>query len=286
MKMDVDIDASDQTTDISPYEYHGHTHSDFEKESLSSAQVQGSCRHPQFLSTSITTSGRRGDKLTQVEIVSRAPVVDKDTEIVELQQALDREREARQRTEEQLAESCKRSIEVKDCLDEKEMYLKDVETQKKRTQDSLDKAKSDLAQKSQDAAEYCKLWKRTGKELNTLRAMEQGFYKITDQYLIQLFVHLRILIRDFAIQYFDGKSLDVKAISVRRKLPFGNLFYETCLSPNDLDTKLRRPSRCQEVIQSFLWRVIECDIFGKYDWLGSNTRRQFLALCKQLRRCK
>ncbi|KAF4338995.1 hypothetical protein FBEOM_7082 [Fusarium beomiforme] len=129
----------------------------------------------------------------------------------------------------------------------------------KELQEKCDMTSEDVMKKDQDAVKFRKLWKKAATEHDKFRASGQGFYQVTDEYLVELINHLRLAIRDFSIQYFDGQSLKRSKFS-------GYMKY------------LRSPTKSPEVIQAFLWRVVVDEVFQKFEWLGTETSRYFLRL--------
>ncbi|KAF5977538.1 hypothetical protein FBULB1_6470 [Fusarium bulbicola] len=119
----------------------------------------------------------------------------------------------------------------------------------KESQDKCDTISQDVIKKDQDVTKFRKLWKKAAMEHDKFRASGQGFYQITDEYLVELINHLRLNIRDLSIQYFDERK--------------GYMRY------------LESPTRSHEVVQAFLWRVIVHEIFEKFEWLGANTCDDF-----------
>jgi hypothetical protein len=68
----------------------------------------------------------------------------------------------------------------------------------------LAKRESELTERESELAEARKGWRKVASELNKIRTKGQGFYQVTDQYLIDKTNSLRYSIRNFSIQYFEG----------------------------------------------------------------------------------
>ncbi|KAF4436065.1 hypothetical protein FACUT_6756 [Fusarium acutatum] len=144
----------------------------------------------------------------------------------------------------------------------------------KESQEKCDKISQDVIKKDQDVTKFRKLWKKAAMEHDKFRASGQGFYQITDEYLVELINHLRLNIRDLSIQYFDGIALKGDRFT----------FYEpdylkhldnTTLERDGFMRYLKSSTKSHEVVQAFLWRVIVFEIFEKFEWLGAETSADF-----------
>ncbi len=121
---------------------------------------------------------------------------------------------------------------------------------------------NDLRQKTAEAKDALRRWKQTARELNDFRSSAQGFYIVTDKYLIELAEGLRFNIQNFAIQYFEGNGPD--------KIKFDETdFFKRYIEPvKDHDQFLQSPERCSSLIQRFLWKVVALHIFDNFRWAG------------------
>ncbi|KAF5253505.1 hypothetical protein FANTH_1576 [Fusarium anthophilum] len=149
-------------------------------------------------------------------------------------------------------------------LQEKTLKLKEL-------QDKCDMMSQDAITKDQDITKFRKLWKKAATEHDKFRASGQGFYQITDEYLVELINHLRLNIRDLSIQYFDGIAPKGDPLTVYQPHYFNHLNNTT----KGYMRYLKSPTRSHEVVQAFLWRVIFHEIFEKFEWLGADTSDDF-----------
>jgi len=169
----------------------------------------------------------------------------------ELQDKLDKERGLREKAE---YDSHQKGIEV-------EQLRKSLDVEEGRREN----AQADLKQKSFEAEEIRKRWKQAARELDKLRSQSQGFYQVTDQYLIQLTTQLRYNTRSFAIQYFGGELRENANIKETG-------YWKDYMEPATRDTSaydyLMSNGRCPSIIQAFLWRFLIVEIFDNFRWAG------------------
>ncbi|KAI1059103.1 hypothetical protein LB507_004153 [Fusarium sp. FIESC RH6] len=151
-------------------------------------------------------------------------------------------------------------------LEEKNRNLQEL-------QQECNDLKNELDEKSATEADIRKIWKKTAKELNKLRANSQGFYQVTDEYLAEQINYLKIGIRDFSIQYFDGKSIP-KGVMTETNPDYWPHF-KSSASERDLGRYLKSPKNCHKLVQAFLWRVIMKELFYRFDWLGKEYYNAF-----------
>lgn len=152
----------------------------------------------------------------------------------------------------------------------------DLKTQFESKQKQL---KHELEEKEKEVTERTRMWKRAATELNKLRA--QGFYQITDDYLVGLIVRLRYSIRRFSLQYFEGTSLPKTSLfanlpnylnHVRAIMPGKEAeIYAGGHSKNDY-----------QIIQALIWRVLVAEVFNKFTWVGGKTSESFKHLHTKL----
>jgi hypothetical protein len=165
--------------------------------------------------------------------------------------------------------------------------LEDARIQRKRLEDDLSekssklaKRESELAERDSELAEARKGWRKVAGELDKIRTKGQGFYQVTDQYLVDKTSSLRYSIRNFAIQYFEGemkREVQIKA----------SKYLELYIQPTTPDSTayqelFRSPKRCPSLIQGILWRVLYGTIFDQFQWAGGAGDDVYL-LCKTLR---
>lgn len=155
----------------------------------------------------------------------------------------------------------------------------------KESQEKCDIISQDVIKKDQDVTKFRKLWKKAAMEHDKFRASGQGFYQITDEYLVELINNLRLNIRDLSIQYFDGIAFKGD------RFPYFQPNYLNHLNNITLGHKgfmryLESSTRSHQVVQAFLWRVIVHEIFEKFEWLGEYTSDDFRHLRHELKPCK
>ncbi|CVK98755.1 uncharacterized protein FMAN_08459 [Fusarium mangiferae] len=165
---------------------------------------------------------------------------------------------------EELQEQC--DIMSKDAIKNSQML--------KESQEKCGTISQEVTKKDQDVIKFRKLWKKAATEHDKFRASGQGFYQITDEYLVELINHLRLNIRDLSIQYFDG------IVWKGDRFIFYEPGYFYHLNNTTLESKgfmryLESSTTSHEVVQGFLWTVIVHEIFDKFEWLGSDTCYDF-----------
>lgn len=138
-------------------------------------------------------------------------------------------------------------------------------------------AEKELSQRNIEVEDIRKRWKQVARELDKFRAQGQGFYQVTDHYLIDLATRLRYNIRSFAIQYFGGELH--RNVRMERTDFWDR--YMTDATP-DYEAYLASPGRRPSIIQSFLWKVLEGQIFGRFLWAG-RASKHVRNLCQLLR---
>jgi hypothetical protein len=165
--------------------------------------------------------------------------------------------------------------------------LEDARTERKELEDDLfeksselAKRESELAERDSELAEVRKGWRKVAGELNKIRTKGQGFYQVTDQYLVDKTSSLRYSIRNFAIQYFEGEMKREVQIKPSEYLEF-------YIQPTTPDTTayqelFRSPKRCPSLIQGILWRVLHGTIFNEFQWAGRPGDHVY-RLCQRLR---
>ncbi|EEU42087.1 uncharacterized protein NECHADRAFT_85974 [Fusarium vanettenii 77-13-4] len=143
------------------------------------------------------------------------------------------------------------------------------------------KLKHELEEKEKEVTERTRMWKKAATELNKLRATAQGFYQITDEYLIGLIVRLRYSIRNFSFQYFEGTS--PPKISIFAKLP-NYLNHARAIMPGkeaEIYAGVHSKKNYQ-IIQALTWRVLVAEVFNKFTWVGGKTSESFKHLHTKL----
>ncbi|KAF9777766.1 hypothetical protein IL306_004334 [Fusarium sp. DS 682] len=200
-------------------------------------------------------------------------------EMMDIDDCQDCQEQQRQKPSEKALEA--QLADLKTQLQEKDQKLKELEAkcdimskdairndQKlKESQEKCDMISKDVIKKDQDVTKFRKLWKKAAMEHDKFRASGQGFYQITDEYLVELINHLRLDIRDLSIQYFDGIVLKGDRFFTYRPSYIKHL--ERTTSERDGFLRfIKSPTRSHEVIQAFLWRVIVDEIFEMNCSLG------------------
>ncbi|KAL5338346.1 hypothetical protein BJX70DRAFT_366852 [Aspergillus crustosus] len=145
-----------------------------------------------------------------------------------------------------------------------------------------EKAQQEVRQKNSDLDVLRKRWKQAARELDKSRSQNQGFYQVTDNYLIELTSRLRYNVRNFAIQYFSGEVKMKTRLKPENKPKLWDTYMgATTPVPQDCELFLlsdRRPS----VIQAFLWRFLVGAIFDNFRWAGE-TGISLRNMCRSLR---
>lgn len=191
----------------------------------------------------------------------------------------DRLREQLRRLKRELEEEREAAADEREAAAE-ELARKDAELETNR-----DLWEDEMREKDEEVDDYQKRWKKTAKELNKLRASSQGFYQMTDQYLIDLATQLSYNIRSFAIQFFEGKIKVKGPIETSR---FSGPYLHAIKPGGDklhpgLKNYLVSPDRRPTVIQAFLWRVLVEEIMDGILWLGMEESIPFRKLNRLLR---
>ncbi|KAF4947058.1 hypothetical protein FGADI_10688 [Fusarium gaditjirri] len=152
----------------------------------------------------------------------------------------------------------------------------------KELQGKCDIISTEAIKKDQDVTKFRKLWKKAAMEHDKFRASGQGFYQITDEYLVELINHLRLDIRDLSIQYFDGVAFKGDRFTAHKPSYLRHLD-STTLERDGFLRYVKSSTRSHEVIQAFLWRVIVIEIFERFEWLGADTSTDFRLLRHDLK---
>lgn len=141
-------------------------------------------------------------------------------------------------------------------------------------------AQQDVHRKNNELDVLRKRWKQAARELDKARSNNQGFYQVTDNYLIELASRLRYNIRNFSIQYFGG---DLKGKPKVGDKPKCWDAYMAPTTPGSLDceTFLLSSERRPGVIQGFIWQFLVGEVFDHFRWaaeLGITLRNCCLHL--------
>lgn len=158
-------------------------------------------------------------------------------------------------------------------LKQLEGELEEKDRRLQQLQQECGDLKIEIDEKTATEADIRRIWKKTAKELNKFRADSQGFYQITDEYLVEQISYLKIAIRDFSIQYFDGKSAPKGVITETN--PHYWVHLKLSASERDLGRYLKSPKNCHKLVQAFLWRVIVKELFLRFEWLGKEYSSVF-----------
>ncbi|KAF7551173.1 hypothetical protein G7Z17_g5192 [Cylindrodendrum hubeiense] len=175
----------------------------------------------------------------------------------------------------------------------------------------------DLAESKAEALAIRKSWKKGAAEIDKLRTTGQGFYKMTDEYLVDLITQLRFAIRDFAIQYFDENPQETprstivtsfinhkkRFISYRRAAKtynghqdpqnpdqgssdrprYLNFLQRVTPTEDSYQRYLTQPDKVYKIIEAFLWKVIDGTVFQGFLWMNEKDRLHFLRLRESLK---
>ncbi|KAL3455941.1 hypothetical protein BJX64DRAFT_294551 [Aspergillus heterothallicus] len=138
------------------------------------------------------------------------------------------------------------------------------------------------ARKAADLDVLRKRWKAAARELDKARSQNQGFYQVTDNYLIDLTQQLRYNIRNFAIQYFGGELKNGKPTLESKPAYWDKYMAPTTPGSLDCEVLIMSSERRPSVVQAFLWRFLAGHIFDQFRWAAENaiTLRN---LCRLLR---
>ena len=143
-----------------------------------------------------------------------------------------------------------------------------------------EQTQDELQQRSMEAEETRKRWKQAARELDKIRAQSQGFYQVTDNYLIELTTQLRYNIRSFAIQYFGGEV--PSSVQIERT-DYWKMYMEfTTRATRGHEAYLLSQKKCHSIIQAFLWRFLVDQVFDKFRWAG-DAGKPLRKLCKFVR---
>ncbi|KAL4744873.1 hypothetical protein BDW72DRAFT_208658 [Aspergillus terricola var. indicus] len=167
--------------------------------------------------------------------------------------------ELRQRIEQ--LESALANAPSADSVRALERSLQAESTQRERIQ-------QELLQKHGELDGLRKRWKQAARELDKARSQSQGFYQITDNYLIELTTRLRYNIKNFALQYFDG---ELKGPRPRFDKPKIWAKYMQTITPEPLDCEILMLSeRRSSAVQAFIWRFLVGEVFDHFRWAGEH----------------
>lgn len=165
-----------------------------------------------------------------------------------------------------------------------------------------------LAKKESEADSNRKLWKKAILELDRIRP-RQGFEAANDHELAVMAMNLRYNIRNFAIQYFEGEhsikrplgranssrqfhgerprdrlrrragsTLDGFGGDPSRQRPveptgaFKDYLTDAAPANNAYKSYLKSSRKRPNIIQSFLWNVLDGEIFGKFLWADAASQ--------------
>ncbi|UPL02122.1 hypothetical protein LCI18_013056 [Fusarium solani-melongenae] len=138
-----------------------------------------------------------------------------------------------------------------------------------------------LNDKEKEVNDRTRQWRKAAGELNKLRASAQGFYQITDEYLVELIVGLRFSIRNFALQYFEGTS--PPKITFFAQLPHCLSHARAIMPGKEAEMYAGVHSkRNYQIVQALIWRVLVAEVFNKFTWVGGKTGESFRHLRTKL----
>ncbi|KAH8670596.1 hypothetical protein BGZ61DRAFT_537247 [Ilyonectria robusta] len=167
-----------------------------------------------------------------------------------------------------------------------------------------------LAESEAERIDVRKSWKKAALEVDKLRKSGQVFYKLTDEYLVELITQLRYTIRDFALQYFDGNFQEATGVDPPVRVTHfsrirDEIYRDRSLSRDQGSPNPSRkiyleylehttPAECSyrhylgsgnfyKIIQAFLWNVVKGKILGHFLWMNRTTAGDFWNLRLSLR---
>jgi hypothetical protein len=100
-----------------------------------------------------------------------------------------------------------------------------------------------------------------------LQSKGTGMYQLPDSDLVNAVKQLRYQIRNFSLQYFDGKAPEQPGDTPTQN--FWKYMLETTVTGQDHHAYLMSEAKGPVVIQSFLWRLLVGEIFEKFCWAPS-----------------
>ncbi|KAK0616627.1 hypothetical protein B0T14DRAFT_459079 [Immersiella caudata] len=128
-------------------------------------------------------------------------------------------------------------------------------------------AERNLQQKGDEFNQIFGRWKQTAQELSDLHMQQNAVYTVTDERLRELATTLRSGIRNFAMGFFSGSPGSVDRIPSRSG--GGDDYFRQYMAPIEGHEKyLLSDRRCSSIIQAFLWRVLDRQVFDCYHWAG------------------
>ncbi|KAL4917370.1 hypothetical protein BDW62DRAFT_211229 [Aspergillus aurantiobrunneus] len=133
-----------------------------------------------------------------------------------------------------------------------------------------ERAQQELTQKNHELDILRKRWKQAARELDKAKSQSQGFYQVTDNYLVEMATQLRYNIRNFTILYFGGDVGGTGSGSgVEKSKAWKTYMESTTPDPADFERFLASERRgC--VVQACIWRFLVGQVFDRFRWAGEN----------------
>jgi hypothetical protein len=126
---------------------------------------------------------------------------------------------------------------------------------------------AEIARRTTDLEDLRKRWKQAARELDKARSQSQGFYQVTDNYLIDQTTQLRYNIRNFAIQYFGGELRKGRSKFETKPAYWDKYMMPTTAGdPLGCEVLMMSPERRPSVVEAFLWRFLVGHVFDQFRW--------------------
>ena len=133
------------------------------------------------------------------------------------------------------------------------------------TERALVGAREELQRTFEELEEIRKKWKKAASQLSQLRSDGARSCQLIDSDLIDKVKHLRYEIQSFSLQYFEAQGCE-EANAMESNQLLKHLRNTTPLT-HDYKVYLESGIEGPMVIQSFLWRMLVGEVFGKFHWL-------------------
>ncbi|KAK7990383.1 hypothetical protein PG990_014663 [Apiospora arundinis] len=133
-------------------------------------------------------------------------------------------------------------------------------------QNELNQARNELQATATTMETLRKNWKKAASQLAQFRSPEIGQYQLPDSDLIKAVYHLRYEIQNFSMQYFAVTSS--KQFVDAPNNVYWKYMIETTPHIHGYRDHLKSKVRGENVIQSFLWRLLAGEVFDKFRWVA------------------
>jgi len=133
-------------------------------------------------------------------------------------------------------------------------------------QNELDQARDKLQATAATAEKLRKEWKKAASQLGQFQSCGVGQYQLPDSDLIKAVYHLRYEIQNFSMQYFAVTSS--KQFVDAPNNVYWKYMIETTPHIHGYRDHLKSKIRGENVIRSFLWRLLAGEVFEKFRWVA------------------